>query len=911
VADIRCPNCGKNNPDILDVCQFCQTPLKPESVLRIGQTPTKKNTGELESALPDWLKDMRQQARESAEEDAQAASLSKPQPTEPPDLLAGLASQGGSSDDEDVPDWLASIKPASQPKPAAPSTPEASNDFFTQFNQSEPKPEPAGETPQEEATSWTDLRNESSSKEKDELSDWFAKASEQPQETFDFDADQPQNDMGWTNSLGSTSTSTEKSAPQEEEDLSWLHNLEAASKQTGDLQAPKQGTDWTASFDLPANPPQSSSEQDLSWLDKLGGIDEPAGQTFEQPAAPQNDMSWLDQFGGTSEASQPAQPAAPQEDLSWLNKLGAAAEPSSFDAASDQQMPAEPSASEENLSWLEKPGTPEPLQSFEDSREQPSASGDLNWLNELGATSESSQPGQPAAQEDLNWLNTLGGTSEPLSVPPFSEPSSQAASPRHTAPLGRGDDKEEEPDWLKSAIEPPSMPAPGDLSMDWFTGIEQPADKKSTSVTPPSTPFEGDPFSAPSEPAALSNKDVDSLFSVEMPDWLSNPDPGAAESVSQEANIPPVASDESLAPVDLPSWVQAMRPVEAAISASTPSVADQPVENEGPLAGLQGVIPIAPIGSSRRPKAIPLKLQVSDEQQASAALLEQILGTETSPRALVTATYVAPQQWLRWVLTGLFLVVLSAVIFFRTQAMPVSAGLPVGVSSISNAVMNIPANSKVLVVVDYEPSLAGEMEAISGPLLAQMTQLSHPGFSFIATSPNGAALIERLVSDIDINSAGSPYRNLGYLPGGATGVLGFMENPQRVNAFADVQSFSEYSALVLLSDHAESGRIWVEQLQSQKQVDTTLANKPLLVVASAQAGPLLQPYVLSGQITGMISGISDAAKFETNNSRSGMARTYWDTFGIGLMMSIALIVGGSLWSLFTGLQARRTEAKQG
>ena len=103
----------------------------------------------------------------------------------------------------------------------------------------------------------------------------------------------------------------------------------------------------------------------------------------------------------------------------------------------------------------------------------------------------------------------------------------------------------------------------------------------------------------------------------------------------------------------------------------------------------------------------------------------------------------------------------------------------------------------------------------------------------------------------------------------------------------------------------------MEQLQSQKQIDATLANMPFLVVASAQAGPLLQPYVLSGQIAGMISGISDAAKFETDKSQSGMARTYWDTFGIGLMMSIALIVLGSLWSLFTGLQARRAEAKQG
>ena len=154
-------------------------------------------------------------------------------------------------------------------------------------------------------------------------------------------------------------------------------------------------------------------------------------------------------------------------------------------------------------------------------------------------------------------------------------------------------------------------------------------------------------------------------------------------------------------------------------------------------------------------------------------------------------------------LTGLFLIVLSAVIFFRTQSIPVSASLPVvEVDNISNAVLNVPANSKVLVVIDYEPSLVGEMEAISSPLLSQMAQLSHPNFSFLSTSPNGAALVERLISNTNINQTGSPYLNLGYLPGGATGVLGFMESPHQVNSLADVQSFSDYSALVVLSDHA-------------------------------------------------------------------------------------------------------------
>src|SRR5512136_3365028 len=98
MAELRCPKCGRKNPDVMDVCQFCQTLLKPDSVLHIGQTPTKKETGELEAVLPDWLKDVRQQARASAEDDAaQAAAQPKVEKNETPDFLAGLASQSGSA----------------------------------------------------------------------------------------------------------------------------------------------------------------------------------------------------------------------------------------------------------------------------------------------------------------------------------------------------------------------------------------------------------------------------------------------------------------------------------------------------------------------------------------------------------------------------------------------------------------------------------------------------------------------------------------------------------------------------------------------------------------------------------------------------------------------------------------------
>src|SRR6266498_1411732 len=254
MADIRCPHCGKTNPDFLDVCQFCQTPLKSESMLHIGENPTKKNTGELETVLPEWLRDVRQQARASAEEEAaQTVAHSKVQKDEAPDLLAGLASQAGNTND-DIPDWLASINPVATPKPSGPSTPEPETDFFAQFNTSESTSTSANKPIQEDTPSWTgDVTGQSQpSLEKDELSDWFSQASEQADQPVQFEPGATQDDMSWMSNFGSSPASTQEPSPKEEEDLSWLRNLEASAKQTGDLPTPKQDTSWMANFETPS-----------------------------------------------------------------------------------------------------------------------------------------------------------------------------------------------------------------------------------------------------------------------------------------------------------------------------------------------------------------------------------------------------------------------------------------------------------------------------------------------------------------------------------------------------------------------------------------------------------------------------------------------------------------------------------
>ena len=105
----------------------------------------------------------------------QAAGRTALQKEEPPDLLAGLASQAGSADDDDVPDWLASLNPGAKAKPPAPSAPSegdtSGSDFLTQLNQKESKPEPISAIPQDDAPAWmSGLREEATIPfEKDEL----------------------------------------------------------------------------------------------------------------------------------------------------------------------------------------------------------------------------------------------------------------------------------------------------------------------------------------------------------------------------------------------------------------------------------------------------------------------------------------------------------------------------------------------------------------------------------------------------------------------------------------------------------------------------------------------------------------------------------------------------------------------
>ncbi|NWG35254.1 MAG: hypothetical protein HXY42_12490 [Chloroflexi bacterium] len=824
MAEIRCSACGKNNPDFLDSCQFCQSPLIPESKLFIGEEPTKKDTGELEEILPDWLKDVRQQGKnaEAGDDSFRVQTQPRVPKDEPPDLLAGLLSQS-ETDEEEIPDWLAGIAASSEkPSLSKPSSDEGPPAFFAGLDQPEKQtvaPTPSESKP-DEIPDWM-RAEEKTSKQHDDLSARLSQPS----------SAEPVEETDWAKTFASFDSFAEEPAVQKEpEDLSWLRELEASSKEMSETPMPQaRGSEFTP----------AASNEDLSWLNELGGISAPA---FEEPAPPSSSSA--------------------EEDLSWLTNLGGATAP-----ASEPQAPSQSSSSNAELDWLS----------------------DLQEATNL--------PSAPAFA-DTGELNSG------LGIPPSSKPF-------QTAPLNEllGDEsiKDVTPDWLKNALEESSMPAPGSVSMDWFSEREKPGETKAEDLFASS---QGEAVS--SQPAfdfslgdsSAAVQDLDALFNVEMPDWLAGGQEGGAPPSQQEAkDSAPAFAENALSPVELPSWVQAMRPVDSALEETAASVTDQITETQGPLAGFRGIIPAFPIGSSLRPKALSLKLQVTGEQQTGASLLEQIIASETTVQPQKEQAAVSSQRVLRWVLSGLFLMVLGAVIGLGSKTMPIYASATH--SELSSLIATIPENAPVLVVVDYEPSFAGELEATAGPLLDQLALSRRAAFSFISMSPTGSALADRLILNTGVGGLGYQpnlnYFHLGFLPGGSSGVLAFIENPEN--------DFTRFEGVILITDHAESGRVWVEQLQA---AGPEIAAKPLLLVASAQAGPLLQPYVSAGQADVMIHGLYDAAKYEfVNNSRPGTARAYWDAFGSGILLAVFAILSGGVWGVLMRMrEQRRAELEQ-
>lgn len=865
---VQCPSCGESNPADLEFCQYCQARLQPltgplkgaDRPITPGDTPTKKTTSELEPMLPQWLREARDTARQSGMDQPLEPAKRPASPASEPDLLAGLRSQTGDDAEDDTPDWLASITGVS-PKHKKPAENEPSGVRWVELGGRE---EPSAN--QEQTPDW--LSNLQSSPtptpEKDDVADWFRQAAGGSDARPD---EAPASDTDWLDQLsGSQGAFNEPTLQQgqsssnlfEDAAPDWLQPSSATNEtqsnppawlQTGELQDPsskEEAPDWLKSEAAQESQPFGDAPD---WLKSIGAEPAPAdGEEQQQPAAPFGDTpDWLNQIGGAEE-TRPAFDAAPStDDADWLKSLGA-----------------------------------EPVQ------EQPQAApfGDTpDWLNQIGgADAGAVESASGAFEAEADTPAWLGGLPSQEILQPSAEVSPAA---------GLGD----LPDWLKSAAPQSSI----------FS--ESPAEDITAGASEWERAFSSqDPAPVESTPAFSGGVGGADLF-TEMPDWLS--------SVKEEPALtsPEAVKDNpSIAQGELPSWVQAMRPIDT--GAPTASAADQTLEQRGALAGLQGVLPAVPgYRTSSKPKAYSIRLQASEEQQSHAALLEQILAAEGEVTPVASFNPLAASRALRWVIMLVFFTVVFASAFLRTAIFSMPVGAPLEVIGAIQVAQSLPAGMPVLVAVDYEPARAGEIEAAAAPMLDQLILLKQSRFVFVSTADKGGALVERLIAGplaFHNYQSRNQYLNLGYLPGGVIGVRAFAQNPQQTMPFdinqlrawdapatQGISGLSGFAALIIIADDIDSVRAWVEQMQPLR------GTMPIVVITSAQAAPMVQPYYASGQVQGMVGGLYGGALFEQNNAgRPGTARAYWDAYSAGSLLAVAFLLVGGLWSFFLGLRER-------
>ena len=908
---VLCPTCGKPNPEDLELCEFCGGRLKPadSKFIQVGQEPVKKDTTDLEKAiptgsdqvrpgeapthknpveqektLPTWLRSLRENKDNETGESTTGNSPGQNLPFGPGlnaspdssgdqlDWLSGLG-KAAAEDEEEAPDWMGT-PPGNQAGAAAPLPASAAESGPKETNS--PSVGTGGTNqllPGDGQPRVEDIQASSSQEpgaEQEELPDWLQSLQSQPVigEKTPAASQGEGEPPDWLDSLISESAANATAGQpagfhNQGENLDWLDSMKAQSGLSGRPEQPR--------------PSQSGNSESLpDWLGGLPGIPE---ETAPAPSATES--------------------AIPAEHLpDWLNEL----KENNINSESPQAENRDPAGkSGSTLDWLSDPGFIPATSGIPSGENLP------EWL--LNQEDKSgTQPGKPAE---------LTGKEPPASGIPRQEIPDWIS--RFQVDSNTAADQESTQKQLEAASPPPGNKEDSGPLPDWLAGIR--------SINPDASA--GTPALVPGDGIFAPGDENDTAFSLETPDWLSKIKPEKYA----EKNPPGVAEGSTLENPEvseLPSWVQAMRPVESVVAEATPDSDETAgvTERTGPLAGINGVLPVGPgIGLLSKPPAYSNKLQATEGQQRYASSLESLINSESQPQQ-VRSIHIASNRLWRWLVSILLILAVSLPLVTNLQISQATGLKSPEMLGAFSLIGSLPPGAPVLVVFDYEPALSGELEAAATPL---MDHLLHQGprLALISTSPTGPALAERFLTDSSVSpliagynyQPGQQYVDLGYLAGGPSGIQYFASSPVEAAPFTldgkpawqfppmqGVQKLSDFAAILVLTDNADTGRAWIEQTTS------TIGSTPLLMVISAQAEPMLLPYYDSGQIKGLVTGLAGGEAYGQTylraDGQTGPAQHYWNSFSAGILVAESLIVLGALWYAISGWVARRTKPRE-
>ncbi len=427
-----------------------------------------------------------------------------------------------------------------------------------------------------------------------------------------------------------------------------------------------------------------------------------------------------------------------------------------------------------------------------------------------------------------------------------------------------------------------------------------------------------------------SNLDDTSNDEKQQSDWIDeqfeeliSDTPEIDESPEDDISETENGGETQLSPVDLPTWLEAIRPDSLVEEDVQGTEADQTafIERAGPLAGLSNVLPAEPdIALPGKPTNLISKINISEQQSVHVKILQGILKREQEPRKLPSEGVVSSQVIIR----GVVFFILVLAIFFPIFLDIPKVNLPnrnPEVFDLSQMISELNGSTPILMIVDYQAGYSGEMDAIAGVLLDHLIS-KRIYLVFASTTNTGAIQAEHLIQKVN-QSIDNPYEtprnyvNLGFISAGSSGILAFSQEPRLIRPSSidsnvvwenpqleTIYQLSDFGMLIVATENPETARSWIEQTQSQ------LGNTPLVILTSSQAEPLVRPYfeTKTHQVQGYLGGLNSAVQYQSLLGRTDGAIEYWSAYCIGVLAAFLVSIFCILYYL---IEKRRKHARNG
>jgi hypothetical protein len=678
----------------------------------------------------------------------------------------------------------------------------------------------------------------------------------------------------------------------------------------------------------PAEPEADVEAPD--WLAELGGIGEvegappesaapPAGQPSAEPEPDaEEDLDWLSELDEPVEEPEPAAPPPPAEPEEPPRRtvFGASVPRPLVDAGTPDWLahPAETDAGDEKL-----PPSPDWLGEFPTVDEEPT--GDVESAPAPDTEPEEAIP--TPSEEAPDWLDELPAAEEEPAPAPEAESEEDIPALLEEAPgVAAGEESAEaEPHREPEAgIAPePALPEsePEDLSgiedegdtLDWLSELD---DEKGFDLPPDETliPAEGEDLlglsgefgpgeSIPIEEMAAPGEEEETIAEPgAMPDWIA--------SLQEEEAAPPEAEEAELTPEEVLAEQIADLRYER-ITGEPPESGDESPEPVGALKDVVGVIQPEMIfeGMELTVEAPIGERAVTGEEMSRIRLVEELLAAEAEPVPVGDVGRIGLPV-IRWVVTIVLIVAVAAPLF-AGQSLFTHAGAGDGVRpayETLDALVDGPAT--VLAAFEYGPETAAELEPLASAVLTHLAGGEDVTVLAVSTKPTGPAMAEAVLEEPAIASrlgAEGGWANLGYIAGQARGISALALGPppgvdsplaadyrgEPTGIPAASLAGGDFDLVIVFTAQPEGLRAWIEQAGQPTGV-------PLLAGVSARTTPFAQPYVQSGQIVAVLSGVNDAVAYGAlaGGSPSERAVATWNAQALGGLAAAVLIIAGGI-----------------